>query len=187
MPIRFGWVLIGILMAIVVHEAGHLICAMVVASPVRKVAVGAGPVLLRRRFGELWFELRLLPTLGFVSLYPAPVIRHRARSAIVLLGGVLANAAVIALVAIVTHRLALTASADEAIGAIIFTQAWLIFVNLLPFTVKVEGRQVGSDGRQLLALLQVKPGQSTEIGKAYTQMIAAYAQGGAPPPFTSTS
>jgi len=184
--IRFAWLFIATVLAIAVHEGGHLVCGLVAGIPMRQVTVGTGPLLFRRRFGELWFELRLLPLLGLVNPYPSATIR-RARLAVMLLGGVLANAAAIALIAVITKGVAVTAAAGESIGAIVLVQAWMIVANLLPFTVKVKDGRVGTDGLQVLQLVQAKSGAPTAIGTAYAQMIATYAHGGVSPPFTPAS
>ena len=186
LAIRFAWLFIGTLIAIAVHEGGHLVCGLAAGIQMRRVTVGTGPLLFRRRFGETWFELRLLPTLGLVNPYPSATIR-RPRLALMLLGGVLANAAAIALIAVITKGVAVTAAAGESIGAIVFMQGWLMVVNLLPFTVKLKDGRVGTDGLQLLQLLRVKSGEPTTIGTLYAQMIVTYAHGGAPPPLTPAS
>jgi hypothetical protein len=183
---RFAWLSIATVIAIAVHEGGHLVCGLAAGIPMRQVTVGTGPRLFRGRFGELWFELRLLPLLGLVNPYPSVTIR-RARLAIMLLGGVLANAATIVLIAVITNGVALTAAADEAIAAIVFMQGWLMVVNLLPFTVKRRDGRIGTDGLQLLQVLRAKPGAPTATATAYAQMIATYAHGGAAPPFTPAS
>jgi hypothetical protein len=183
---RFAWLFIATVVAIAVHEGGHQLCGLAAGIPMRQVTVGTGPLLFRRRFGELWFELRLLPLLGLVNPYPSATIR-RARLAVMLVGGVLANAAAIALIAVITKGVAVTAAAGESIGAIVLVQAWMIVANLLPFTVKVKDGRVGTDGLQVLQLVQAKSGAPTAIGTAYAQMIATYAHGGVSPPFTPAS
>jgi hypothetical protein len=186
LAIRFAWLFTATVVAIAVHEGGHLLCGLAAGIPMRQVTVGTGPLLFRRRFGELWFELRLLPLLGLVNPYPSATIR-RVRLAVMLLGGVLANVAAIALIAVITEGIAVTAAAGESIGAIVLVQAWMIMANLLPFTVKSKDGRIGTDGLQLLRLLRVKSGAPTAIGTAYAQMIATYAHGGVPPPFTAAS
>jgi len=184
--VGFVWTFAGLLIAIAVHETGHLACALVTGTPVRLVSVGAGPLLFRHRLHETWFELRLLPTLGFVTAYPAAVI-HRGRLALFLLGGVLANTAAIAGIAIFVAWRPGAASADDVIGAIVFAQLWLMLVNLAPFSVRIGNRRIGSDGRQLWQLLSLKSGEPTAAGTVYAQLIANYAGSQAPPTFTPAS
>jgi hypothetical protein len=176
--VSFGWLFIGMLIALAVHEAGHLICARAMGIPVRQVTVGTGPLLFGRRFGETRLELRLFPTGGYVLHYPATLV-HRGRRALVLSGGVLANATAIA--AIFTGWNEVPALADDVIVPIVFMQVWIIFVNLLPRTVRVGDIRIGSDGLQLLELRSMASGEPTAAGKHYLQLIANYADGGAPP------
>src|SRR5262249_25996990 len=92
------WLALGLAIGIACRELGHLLGAAIGSIPIRLVAVGVGPLLWRRRFGETWFELRLLPDSGFVSAYPVVDSRWY-RWALFLLGGVMGNVAVIFLVA----------------------------------------------------------------------------------------
>jgi len=183
---RFAGFFVGLLIAIAVHEAGHLVCAVATGTPVRQMTVGAGPLLFRRRFGETWFELRLLPTLGFVVNYPAAIV-HRGRIALFLLGGVLANAAVVGAIGVVTARHEMPVWMDEVTGALVFTQLWLILVNLMPFTVDIGEARIASDGGQLLQLWLMTSGELTAAGKVYAQMVTAYADGAPLPRPTQAS
>ena len=184
--VRFVGFLAGLVIAFAVHETGHLVCALATGTPVRKMSVGAGPLLFRRRFGETWFELRLLPTLGFVINYPAATV-HRGRIALFLLGGVLGNAAVVVAIWIFAAWQELPAWADDVVGALVFTQLWLILVNLVPFTVDIGEGRVASDGGQLLQLWLLTSGEPTPAGKLYAQMLTTYAFGGPLPPLTEAS
>ena len=184
--VRFVGFFVGLVIAIAVHEVGHLVCALVTGTPVRQMTVGAGRLLFRRRFGETWFELRLLPTLGFVVNYPAAIV-HRGRIALFLLGGVLANAAAVVAIGIVTTRYEMPAWTDDVTGALVFTQLWLILVNLMPFTVDIGEGRIASDGGQLLQLWLMTSGEPTAAGKIYTQMLTAYADGAPLPRPTQVS
>jgi hypothetical protein len=184
--VRFVGFFVGLVIAIAVHEAGHLVCALVTGIPVRQMTVGAGPLLFRRRFGETRFELRLLPTLGFVVNYPSAIV-HRGRIALFLLGGVLANAAAVVAIAIATTRHEMPAWTDDVIGALVFTQLWLILVNLMPFTVDIGEGRIASDGGQLLQLWLMTSGELTAAGKVYAQMVTAYADGAPLPRPTQAS
>jgi hypothetical protein len=146
------WFYAGFAIGTVVHEAGHLLCAMLGSIPIRLMSVGVGPVLLRGRIGETWLELRLLPVSGFVS--PYPVVSPRKRwLVLLLLGGVLGNAALIAVIIWLESVGAVSTVTNVAWGPIIFAQIVDIVVNLFPFRAKAGKTPVESDGLQLLRLL----------------------------------
>ncbi len=57
-------ILLGLL--ILIHEAGHLVAARLVGIPVAEFAVGFGPRLCWRRWGQTVYSLRAFPLGGFV-------------------------------------------------------------------------------------------------------------------------
>jgi hypothetical protein len=134
------------------HELGHVLCAAIVSIPIRLIVVGVGPLLFRRRFGETWFELRVLPLRGFVLAYPHMNVR-RSRRALFFIGGVLGNAALICLVAGLDAAGVAPKPADETLGPFVLAQLFLIFLNLLPFRSRSGSRKIVSDGLALLQLL----------------------------------
>jgi hypothetical protein len=182
----FLWVFLGIVIAVVVHEGGHLVCALAMRIPVRQVTVGVGPLVFRRRIGETHFELRLVPTAGFVAPYPIALIR-RWRYALFLLGGVLANAVAIVVVAVLAAKHAWPRSAEDVIGPMVFVQPWVILASLAPFSFGLYGARIGTDGRQLLQLLRVASGEPTATAELYARELAIYALGATPGPLTAAS
>lgn len=55
-------------LAILFHEAGHFLAARLCGIGVEEFAIGFGPVLWRRRWGNTLFSLRLLPFGGFARI-----------------------------------------------------------------------------------------------------------------------
>ena len=53
---------------VILHEAGHCIAAKLCGIRVNKFAVGMGPVLLAKEFGETEYSLRLFPVGGFCAM-----------------------------------------------------------------------------------------------------------------------
>jgi len=60
-------ILIGLALGVIVHEAGHFICAAPGRISIAVVSVGLGPVILRGRLGETDLVLRALPIAGFAA------------------------------------------------------------------------------------------------------------------------
>jgi len=169
---------LGMMLAVAAHEVGHLVCAVAASIAVRLISIGVGPLLLRLRIGETWFELRLVAAAGFVSIYPLSIVR-KFRQALFLLGGVLANALVLAVVAalgLVGAFPAWLAEWGDLIGPIVFMQAYMIMVNLIPFMVQVQGARLPSDGLQLLQLWSAPRG-ATALGLVYAELAKLYRAG----------
>jgi Peptidase family M50 len=178
------WCLCGLALGVVWHEAGHFLCARLCAVPVRRVSIGIGPRLARFRLGEVQFDLRLLPLGGRVAISP-PLAARKLAMLLFLLGGVLGNVALLALVMSLAATGARPEHAGTPLKAIIGVQLFLVAVSLLPFRVKVDGVEVGSDGLQLLQLLWSPRAEPTEAARLYAEMLAAYSSPNAPRPVTS--
>src|SRR5262245_57896636 len=128
------WCFIGLVVGVAVHEAGHLLCAIVASIPIRLLSVGVGPILLRGRVGGTRLELRLLPLSGFVAPRLVTGVRKVPLS-LFLLGGILGNAAVICLIAFLDAVGAIQKFPPwvrDGLGPLVFTQLYLIVLNLIP-------------------------------------------------------
>jgi Peptidase family M50 len=150
------WWFVGLIVAVAVHEAGHLLCAIVASIPIRLLSVGVGPLLLHGRVGSTRLELRLMPLSGFVSLRLVTGLR-KGPQLLFLLGGILGNVALICLIAfldVVGAVQKLPQLIRDGLGPLVFAQLFLIVVNLIPFRVKINGTRIASDGLQVLRLLR---------------------------------
>ncbi len=143
------WLLIGMEIGVVCHELGHALFAVLGSMDVYSIVFGHGPLLWHRRFGETRVEWRVWPLTGYVAAYPA-LTRRWYWQVLFLLGGIFGNVTVIGLLAALD---AVKTVSDSAGSGIVMTQALAIFVNLIPFSMTLNGRRVESDGRQLLKIL----------------------------------
>jgi peptidase M50-like protein len=168
------WFLVGLALGVVCHEAGHALCAVLGGLPIRLVSIGLGPLLARRGIGEARIDLRLLPFRGLVATYPLFVAR-KGWMLVFVAGGVAANAALIALVAVSDALGAVPDWAANPLRAVVVAQILLIVDSLIPHRVTIEGMRLGTDGLQLLQLLRSPRKGPTEVGTAYGKMLAAYA------------
>jgi hypothetical protein len=173
---RFLWLALGLAIGTACHELGHMLCAAIVSIQIRLIAVGVGPLLWRRRFGETWFELRLLPLSGFVAPYPAVNFRWY-RWALFLLGGVLGNVAVVFLVAGLDAAGVAPKPADETLGPVVLVQLYLIVVNLVPFRARVGLARIPSDGLRLLQLLWGFQDEAAQLRAAHAAALSKYSNG----------
>jgi Peptidase family M50 len=183
---RFLWLALGLAIGIACHELGHMLCAAIVSIPIRLITIGVGPLLWCRRFGETWFELRLLPFSGFVAPYPAVNSRWY-RWALFLLGGALGNAAVVCLVAGLDAGGVAPKPADETFGPVVLVQLYLIVVNLVPFRARIGGTRTPSDGLRLLQLLWGSRDEAAQLRAAYATALSRYNNGNLQPRMNSDS
>jgi len=144
------WFCAGLIIGAVFHEGGHALCAIVSNIPIRLISVGIGPRLLHGRVGETTLEWRLLPFTGRVE--PSQTFTDRGlATGFFILGGVLGNVFLIAIVAYLAFPAATSLTARDSLAAIIIAQVWFIISNLFPHTRRKSGTV--SDGLQLLRLL----------------------------------
>src|SRR5262249_55417284 len=144
-------------LTVVVHELGHCVAAFVVGEHVVRVVFGTGPTVAASQT-EPAFELRrYLFAGGHMLSYPVTDNPSKWRRAIVLLGGVAANATLGAVFTWIFVRYASTTEDTSAtwvaigIGAIL-SQATTIAVNLSPYYNPRDRTLQRSDGQQLIDL-----------------------------------
>jgi hypothetical protein len=183
---QFFWFALGVVIGSACHELGHMLCAAIVSIPIHSIVVGSGPLLWRGRFGESWFELRLLPFSGFVAAFP-PMKCRRYRWALFLLGGVLGNVTVVCLLAGLDASGFAPERAGETLGPVVLVQLFLIIVNLLPLRAKVGGTLRQSDGMQLMQLLWGSLDPAAQLRTAYATILSKYNNGNSQPKMNSDS
>lgn len=172
---------LGLVAGLACHEFGHMLCAVLLSLPVRLISIGIGPLLWGGRIGEARFELRAMPWSGCVQCYPQPVIRKISMLFFVL-GGVLGNAALIGLVAVVDEAGVVRDPVRDYLGPIVFVQCYLIVQNLVPYWIRVGGVRIGTDGLQLLQLVAGPWRGPTQAGLLYAAMLDRYGGANRAPP-----
>ncbi|MBO0757268.1 MAG: site-2 protease family protein, partial [Bradyrhizobiaceae bacterium] len=153
---------LGLVVASVAHECGHLLCARICSIPIRLIVVGQGPVLMRGRVGKAQLEFRLFLFGGFVIPAALPNFRKRGPMALFFVGGVLGNMAMIGVV-ILLHVVGVAPIVllDEIgtpllvpqEGILVGTQVLIIILALIPQWGSMNGTPCASDGVQLLRVL----------------------------------
>jgi len=135
-------------MLVLVHEVGHALAGWVTCFGVAAIRVGRGPALVSARVRGVDIALHLFPSGGYTTHrqgWSRPW--YRLRRLVTVAGGVLANAAVIAV--------AVTMLSGRWELALVITNATTILRNLRPHRFRsVVGSVIPSDGAQLLALLR---------------------------------
>jgi hypothetical protein len=128
-----GLVVGGFVVATMVHEAGHLLCARLGSIPLRRMVIGWGPALVRGRVGDVRLEWRLVPMGAWVTCAESVSMPRRRTVVLYFLGGVLGNIVVVGLV-VWLHVIGTAPTIlHDAIGAplILLQMGFLVVVQLL--------------------------------------------------------
>jgi Peptidase family M50 len=172
-PPHIIWFCAGLAIGAVFHEGGHALCAFVSNIPIRLISFGVGPLLMHGRVGETTLEWRLLPLSGFVAPYPVFTGRRFA-TGFSIIGGVLGNAFLIAIVIYLAFPYAASLTARNSLIEIIIAQVWIIIISLFPLAL---GKNEISDGLHLLQLLYRSSSTSEKLLEAYKRLINPYRRG----------
>ena len=166
------FVVVGLVIAAIVHEAGHAVCCALAGLPIRLVSIGGGPVLARFHISNTQVVLRQAPIFGAVHLYP-PLVVERGKLLFCTLGGFFGNLA--AVVLIVTLGSEDLVPESLHIGAVFVAVMQLIVGvgNLIP----IRAGEQTSDGLDILRLLRLPPRALTAEGRRYAAWRARYATG----------
>ncbi len=164
---------VSIVLALVVHEGGHVLGALAVGIVPGVLVLGVGPVVLRLRRGAFVSVLRAVPTAGYVLSEPSGRIWAHA---CMVAGGPAAN--LLALAA------CLWASAvwPDAVtpGGLAIVQGVVAARTLFPSRYKVAGLSIPSDGLQVYGLLRARTVPS--LAASFAPHAAAMLPSGAPRP-----
>ena len=183
----YAGLVLGGAVGLVVHEAGHLLCAMAMSIPVSLMSIGTGPLLFRFRVGETSFEVRQnLWSGGFVTAYPG-LLLHKYRMIFFTFGGVLGNAALLALLIWSADAFAVPYHVGLALSGAVLAQVFAIVGSLIPRNVKIGGETLRSDGRQIWQMLRGPRSGPTALGLWFADYLSKYREGPKLPESTAAS
>ena len=138
--LSYYWLFVfGALLAIVPHEAGHVLMATLVGFKPREMFIGRGITIFRVRIGQTWIIVQAPRYSGAVR-YCAPPPGRPVASILVSLGGALGNFVAGAVLAGVVR---LEPSWGRYLGPVIMAQLVVGLLNLVPYPNR---RADGSDG-----------------------------------------
>lgn len=169
----FAWFIVGVPVGIIVHEAGHAVCCLLVRIPIHRVVVGTGPVILGRHVGGTQLELRLLPLSGVVH-FDSPFPRRKLATAFVTAGGVLGNIALIGGVTALATTGAVPNRAPTSLAAMAAAQFLLVALSLVPFRARIGQVRIATDGLKLLSLMLWPLTGERQLLRSYAAQIARY-------------
>lgn len=175
--IFLGWV-IGEVIGIVAHEAGHALMATATGIHVRKVVIGQGKRLFRCDCRGIRIEANRIPIGGYTLIFPEVYLRKGAML-LMLLGGIIANFLLLIGAAVAWYSGLLPSwSTDLALG-FICAQIFLILVALIPDAPSGQpGRS--TDGQKIAHILKQENGSLTPLAKSHLDALESYSDGEEP-------
>lgn len=163
----------GLMVAVLPHELGHAVAAKLVGIRILEINIGAGPLLLRVRLGNGgWLLVRSVLLGGSVRCAPS-VRPRRIAEAVMLIGGAAGNVVFFFVFAFVSDAGWFSSAIMQQLA---FSQLLLAGLNLIPLSLKQDGRRMPSDGAQLLALLRNRKTSMTENLLAMTRHLVPNAE-----------
>jgi hypothetical protein len=145
------------------HEMGHFVFARIAGIKPYRVKVGSGPQVLKGRWLDAIFELRLFPSGGVTYTAYSNLEGLKAKLILFFIGGCFVNFLFLVLLFSLyqfTHHFFL----------FIFMGVELILLisNLFPRTIKIDGKTYTSDGKNILSAL------ITDYEQAFKVLFEAY-------------
>ncbi len=173
----FAWILIGFVVGMIAHEAGHAAAAALASLPIRRIRIGTGKMIAQARLGKTEVQLGLIPLSGFVL---AEITRHtpRPRLAVFLAGGMVVNAVLLGVTFWLWRGDVVPGLPEEALPAFGYAQLVLFASSLIPLWGRISGSRVANDGMQLLLLARGR--HSIEVHRTYDELLAHCTPGRTP-------
>jgi len=149
-----------------IHEFGHVLAAIVVRIPIRRVTIGNGREILRKRIGRIIVVITNGFSGGNTFIGPISKKLFKIRCLIIFLGGVVSQ-----LISIVLVMLIFDIQFNELINikhlsfshAFIYSNLLLIVLNLIPRKILISGIPVSNDGLQIIKLPFITSYETQEI------------------------
>ena len=171
-------VLIGLYLAewilLVIHELGHAVAGWFVGLEVVEIRLGFGTKIFARDFGRLSVCIAKYPICGWVLAFPPSVKGYRMRCFLFVLGGPLASAlAYVFLVAVGPVKAwyfewSWTWVLYAFQRTVRYMSLWTLLVTLWPRRCRLYGRNMLSDGLELLRMFLLERTEATRES-AYVQ------------------
>lgn len=137
---------LGLVLASLVHEAGHAACAWALGFEPRVISLGVGPTVLRLKAARATIAIRMLPIGGSVLTLPWRE-RPRWHRCLFVASGAVANLAALWMFSALAG---LFSGGSTLLTTLAGIQGAFALINLLPLPLKVDGVSIGSDGLQLV-------------------------------------
>jgi len=154
MAINYAFCLLGLSIALTIHEWGHWIFTRLVGEYPKRIVIGTGHMLMRTHFFKSKLNLNSKFDGGYVMLNITDGKYYRLKTFVAVLGGPLVNIAIgIAVIIMVPFS---TDFSKTIVFSLWFGYMQLLIglANLLPLRRKINGFPMDFDGRIMLNILR---------------------------------
>lgn len=140
---------------ILIHELGHALVARLLGFEVLSITVGNGPQMFETTIWRTKVTVRVFPLAGMTSFGPYGPYGNRVRYGLVALGGPATHIAFVLIYLLFFLLVPYNPPKPylDVIHAFVFTNLWLLLVNLFPRKIKTLLGIVYSDGYEIYRLL----------------------------------
>jgi hypothetical protein len=157
-------------LALVLHETGHALAAVLTGMQIRQIRLGSGPPLYRTRIRETEIVVGCIPNSGFVKIFPQ-LSRRRLASFCFVLAGPGMDFALLATFAALGSAYGGYAPVDAAISTAILCLLLMLLFNLWPRKATVDREIMASDGLVLWRLTFGKDEAGQFYRDAYARIL----------------
>lgn len=168
----FGW-LIGTVLGLVVHEAGHAFAALATGMRVKKVVIGWGKSFFKRKCLGIRLDLKPNPSGGYTEIADGIHLR-KAPYLFVLLAGSLCNVLLLCCAVAAWYYGTLPARADYIILGFVCAQIFQIAFALLPDAASVGDSGSSTDGTKIAYVLKQRSGSLTPVAECHLRSLEPY-------------
>jgi len=171
LEIVFGW-LIGNVLGIVVHEAGHAFAAVATGMRVKKITIGWGKTFFARTWCGIRLELNCNPS-GSCTEIREEIYLRKGAYLLVLFAGILCNLLLLLCAVVAWSHDILPTRVDYVVLGFGCAQIFLIAFALQPDVASV-GHGGWSDGKRIAFVLKQKNGSLTPLAQCHLLSLAPY-------------
>jgi hypothetical protein len=167
-------ILIGGVLGVAAHEAGHAAMAVLTGHRLRAITIGWGHNIFASVWRGIEVKLNALPLSGRVAIFPE---LYQRRTALLFFasGGVAANILLgLGAVLLSSH---LPKDMHQAVVGFYCVQAFLVIRNLIPQTRITDKEIVPNDGKVILSILEKPDGGVSPIAQIYFEALTPYTNG----------
>lgn len=183
MAIHFVLAFLGILILLILHELGHFLLAKIFKVKVEEFGIFLPPPLFKKKIGETFFSVNLLPLGAFVKLYGEEEEKKDpgsfsalpfSKKALIVLGGALSFWILAIFIFFFLLQMGIFTAVDDDFPA---PDARVFIVGISPNSpaelsgLKIEDQILQIEGKEVSKVSQVREIVNANLGKEISLMV----------------